>query len=110
MPAKTMASSKASRSLPKSPGASRSSTTRSARRPGAIAPGLRADIVVLDSEAPGLFGREREALLDAMVFAGTQNTVRDVFVGGRQVVEEGHHIAEHAVLARVRGAMSSLLA
>ena len=84
---------------------------RAAGRPlGAIAPGLRADIVVLDSEAPGLFGREREALLDAMVFAGNQNTVRDVFVGGRQVVEEGHHIAEHAVLARFRGAMSSLLA
>ena len=49
-------------------------------------------------------------MLDAMVFAGNQNPVRDVFVGGRQVVEEGHHIAEHAVLARFRRAMSSLLA
>jgi formimidoylglutamate deiminase len=77
---------------------------------GAIAPGLRADLVVLDGEAPGLFGRERDSLLDAMVFAGNQNPVRDVFVGGRHVVEEGHHIAEHAVLARFRGAMSSLLA
>jgi len=77
---------------------------------GAIAPGLRADLVVLDGEAPGLFGRERDFLLDALVFAGNQNPVRDVFVGGRQVVEEGHHIAEHAVLGRFRGAMSSLLA
>jgi formimidoylglutamate deiminase len=84
---------------------------RAAGRPlGAIAPGLRADLVVLDGEAPGLFGRRDDAMLDAMVFAGNQNPVRHVFVAGRQVVEEGHHIAEHAVLARFRRAMSSLLA
>jgi formimidoylglutamate deiminase len=77
---------------------------------GAIAPGLRADLVVLDGEAPGLFGRRDDAMLDTMVFAGNQNPVRDVFVAGRQVVEEGHHIAEHAVLARFRRAISSLLA
>lgn len=79
------------------------------RRLGAIAPGLRADLVVLDGEAPALLSRRGDALLDALVFAGNQNPVRDVFVGGRRVVEEGHHIAEHDVLARFRGAMKTLL-
>jgi formimidoylglutamate deiminase len=76
---------------------------------GRIAPGARADLVVLDPETPVLLGRGGDTLLDALVFAGNQNPVRDVFVGGRQLVEEGHHIAEHDVLARFRGAMKALL-
>jgi len=76
---------------------------------GRIAPGARADLVVLDPEAPTLLGRQDDVLLDALVFAGNLNPVRDVIVGGRQVVEEGHHIAEHAVLARFQGAMKALL-
>ena len=57
---------------------------------GRIAPGARADLVVLDPETPVLLGRGGDTLLDALVFAGNQNPVRDVFVGGRQLVEEGH--------------------
>ena len=76
---------------------------------GRIAPGARADLVVLDPEAPVLLGRSGDTLLDALVFAGNQNPVRDVFVGGRQLVEEGHHVAEHDVLARFRAAMKALL-
>ena len=53
--------------------------------------------------------RSGDTLLDALVFAGNQNPVRDVFVGGRRVVEEGRHIAEHDVLARFRAAMKALL-
>ena len=64
---------------------------------------------MLDPETPVLPGRGGDTLLDALVFAGNQNPVRDVFVGGRQLVEEGHHIAEHDVLARFRGAMKALL-
>ena len=56
-----------------------------------------------------LLGRSGDTLLDALVFAGNQNPVRDVFVGGRQLVEEGHHVAEHDVLARFRAAMKALL-
>jgi formimidoylglutamate deiminase len=76
---------------------------------GRIASGARADLVVLEGEAPVLLGRSGDTLLDALVFAGNQNPVRDVFVGGRQLVEEGHHIAEHDILARFRGAMKALL-
>ncbi len=76
---------------------------------GRIAAGARADLVILDPRSPALLQREGDALLDALIFAGNANPVRDVFVGGRHVVEDGHHIAEHALLARFERAMQALL-
>ena len=80
------------------------------RRIGRLAPGWRADLVVLDSEAPTLVGKQAERLVDAAIFAGNFNPVRDVMVGGKWVVEAGVHVAEHAVLARFRTTMSELAA
>jgi formimidoylglutamate deiminase len=81
----------------------------SGRNIGRIAPGARADLVVLDGEAPTLLNRRDDVLLDALIFAGNINAVREVFVGGRQLVENRHHIAEHSVLARFQRAMKTLL-
>ncbi|HET6221962.1 MAG TPA: formimidoylglutamate deiminase [Dongiaceae bacterium] len=77
---------------------------------GRLAPGFRADLVVIDTEKPALIGKSGDLLLDALVFAGNENPVRDVMVGGRWLVSEGHHIAEHAVLARYRSVLAQLLA
>jgi formimidoylglutamate deiminase len=75
---------------------------------GRLAAGARADLLVLDAERPSLLGRSDDALLDAVVFAGNENPVRDVMVGGRWVVEQGHHVAEAAVLGAYRQALSEL--
>ena len=75
---------------------------------GRLAPGHRADLIVLDADHPLLYGRQDDTLIDALVFAGNTNPVRDVMIGGRWVVEAGHHFAEEAVLARFRGAVSTL--
>lgn len=56
---------------------------------GAIAPGCRADIVVLDRNAPTIAGRAGDAALDSWLFAGNRNPVRDVMAGGRWVVLDG---------------------
>jgi len=77
---------------------------------GRLAQGARADLLVLDGEHPALCGKSGDTLIDALVFAGNSNPVRDVMVGGRWVVEEGHHHAEEAMLARFRGAMATLAA
>jgi formimidoylglutamate deiminase len=77
---------------------------------GRLAAGHRADLMVLDAEHPLLYGREGDRLVDALVFAGNANPVRDVMIGGRWVVEAGHHVAEEAILARFRGAISALAA
>ncbi|MGB7540581.1 MAG: formimidoylglutamate deiminase [Burkholderiales bacterium] len=73
-----------------------------ARPMGALAPGMRADLVVLDPEHINLVGRSGDSLLDAFVFAGNGQVVKHVMVGGRWVVRDGHHPDEAAIARRYR--------
>ncbi len=77
---------------------------------GRLAAGCRADLVVLDPDSPALAGRSDDVLLDALVFAGNVNPVRDVMVGGRWVVEAGRHAQEARALAGYRAALAALAA
>ncbi len=80
------------------------------RNIGRIAVGARADLLVLDADSPSLIAKTGDTMMDAMIFAGNSNPVRDVMVGGRFVVEEGHHPREAEVLGRFRSALGALLA
>ena len=64
------------------------------QRIGAIAVGNRADWLVLDHEHPSMAGAPLDNALDHLVFAGGDAAIRDVMVGGRWVVKDGHHAAE----------------
>jgi formimidoylglutamate deiminase len=75
---------------------------------GALAPGCRADLVVLDETQPCLSGKHGAALMDAVVFAGNRRPVRDVMVGGRWRVRDGRHEAREAVRAGFERAMARL--
>ncbi|HEX2117165.1 MAG TPA: formimidoylglutamate deiminase [Alphaproteobacteria bacterium] len=75
---------------------------------GALAPGMRADIVVLEPEHPALYGRSGDTLLDSWIFSGNANPVRDVMVGGQFVVREGVHPHEEQALAGYRRAVARL--
>jgi formimidoylglutamate deiminase len=77
---------------------------------GKLVPGCRADLLVLDADCPALIGKPDDRLLDAMIFAGNDNPVRDVMVGGRWVVRERHHDEEAAVLAAYKAALAELIA
>jgi formimidoylglutamate deiminase len=77
---------------------------------GTLAPGGRADLVVLDGANVDLAGRRDDAILDALVFAGGSGLVRDVMVGGRWVVREGRHGDEEKTAKRYREAAARLLA
>ena len=77
---------------------------------GAIAPGQRADLVVLDAAHPLLAGRDGAAIADTLVFAPAPGLVRDVYVGGRRVIAGGRHDAEGAIAARFAATMRRLLA
>jgi formimidoylglutamate deiminase len=84
---------------------------RACARPiGAIAPGLRADIVVLDPDHPVLVARSGDALIDGWIFSGNDTPVRDVMVGGHWVVREGHHVHEDQARADFTRRMRHLLA
>ncbi|MEE8272634.1 MAG: formimidoylglutamate deiminase [Alphaproteobacteria bacterium] len=75
---------------------------------GRIEPTHRADMLVLDPDHPALLGKSGDDVLDALVFAGNTNPVRDVMVGGRWVVLDGRHADEPAVLAAYRRAVGTL--
>lgn len=80
------------------------------RRLGAIAAGHRADLVVLDPEHPALVARSGDAWLDGWVFSGDNAVVREVWAGGRLVVEAGRHVRREALRQRYRAAIRRLLA
>ncbi len=75
---------------------------------GRVEVGARADFVILDEEHPALVGRDGPEVLDSWVFSGTDNPVRDVFVGGRRVVQDGRHRREEEVLRAFRKTSESL--
>ncbi len=75
---------------------------------GAIAPGSRADFVVLDVDDPGLAGHGPDTILDAAIFGPCRQPVRDVMVAGRWVVRDGIHPREAGVLARYRATLAQL--
>lgn len=63
----------------------------SGRKLGQLSAGYRADIVVLDDEHPNLAGIASADVLNTWVFAGNDNLVRDVYVGGKKIVQAGQH-------------------
>jgi len=79
-------------------------------RAGAIATGMRADLVVLNGDDPALAEAPRDALLDAAIFGPCRRPVRDVMVAGHWRVRDGRHPREDEVFARYRKAMASLAA
>lgn len=64
---------------------------------GVIAPGMQADLLVLDSAKLGLFSPEPEHTLDALIFASQENMVKDVMVAGQWQVQDYRHPMEQAV-------------
>jgi formimidoylglutamate deiminase len=66
---------------------------------GALAPGHRADIIILDPAHPALIGRTDDTVLDAVIFAAATPCITDVLVGGDHVVRNGHHIARPEIVA-----------
>ena len=76
---------------------------------GVLAENARADWITLDSAAPELSACDEGNLLDAWIFSGNRNLVRDVTVGGRAVVREGRHFDEERIAARYRKAIAGLI-
>lgn len=77
---------------------------------GAIAPGRRADIVVLDDAHPSLIGRHGDEALDSWIFFGGNACVKDVLVAGTLVVADRRHVREEEIETRFRAAVARLRA
>jgi formimidoylglutamate deiminase len=80
------------------------------RRVSGLAAGQRADFVVLDGDDINLADRTPAQLLSALVFCEHDGQpIRDVYVGGRQMVSGGHHELEQQARADYRAAVADLL-
>ncbi|MET3132612.1 formimidoylglutamate deiminase [Oxalobacteraceae bacterium GrIS 1.11] len=91
-------------------GALRGGAQASGRRLGALAPGKRADLIVLDGEHPNLCGIALQDVLGSFIFCGNDNLVRDVLAGGKWVVRERRHVAQDAIVAQFKRALAQLRA
>ena len=78
------------------------------RGSGRIAPGAWADLLALDATHPDLAGLTGDTALDAFVFAGGRDMIRDVWSGGRHLVTGGRHIAHDPITASYARAVKPL--
>ncbi|WP_372012366.1 formimidoylglutamate deiminase [Pseudoxanthomonas sp. 10H] len=87
------------------------SGARSTGQPvGQLSPGMAADWVGLDAEAPAFAGARPEDVVDRWLFAGNRPLVREVRVAGQAVVSAGRHRDRDAIADRYRRAVAALLA
>jgi len=78
------------------------------RNIGSIAEGYRADLVVLDHEHPRLYGRSKDDLIDSWIFSGNSNLVRDVYIGGNKIIDNGRHADEDTIARNYRDTLDQL--
>lgn len=77
---------------------------------GALAAGKRADFVVLDGDDLDFEALDASTRLAVAIFSGSSNRVRDVFVEGRCVVDNGRHPREDEAALGFRAALARLRA
>jgi formiminoglutamate deiminase len=83
---------------------------QAAGRPvGRLAPGCRADIVVLDADHPSIAARDGDAVLDGWIFAAQRDAVRDVWAEGEHVVERGRHRSRAEAIRRYNSMLRRLV-
>ena len=75
---------------------------------GRLAPGQLADLVTVGLDSVRLAGTRPADAVDHLVFAATAADVTSVVAGGRQVVEDGHHLLVGDVPAALHRAIAAL--
>lgn len=80
------------------------------RKLGALAPGCRADLLVLDDAHVNLCGVAIDDVLGSVLFCGNDNLVRDVLCGGQWQVRGGRHVAQDAIATAYKRTLAQLRA
>jgi formimidoylglutamate deiminase len=75
---------------------------------GEIAPGKRADFVVLDTSHPSLAAMKPAQWIDGYVFVAGATAIAQVYVAGKRVVDGGRHVRRDAIAARFVQTMKRL--
>ena len=75
---------------------------------GALTPGHRADLVVLDPNHPRLAGHAPATAVDAWIFSGADDAIDEVWVAGQPRVRQGRHLGRTAIAAKFAQCMNRL--
>jgi formimidoylglutamate deiminase len=75
---------------------------------GVLEPGRKPDFFSIDLNDPSLAGADRASLLDHVVFALERTSIRDVWVDGVRIIEEGRHPLQDEVVEQFTAVQRSL--
>jgi formiminoglutamate deiminase len=76
---------------------------------GRISAGAPADLVTVSLDGPHFAGVSEASLLAHVVFAARPTDVTHVIVGGRPVVQDGHHVVVEDVAGELRRAIGAVV-
>jgi len=69
---------------------------------GSLEDGRAADFFTVDLDDPSIAGAMPEDLLASIVFSLSRTAVKDVFVGGKRIVEDGRHAQQEEIVERFK--------
>lgn len=75
---------------------------------GSLEPGRPADFFTVDINDSSIAGASSEDLLSSIVFSLARTAVRDVFVGGRPIVEDARHPSQNEIIESFSALQSRL--
>ncbi|HEX8889894.1 MAG TPA: formimidoylglutamate deiminase [Pyrinomonadaceae bacterium] len=75
---------------------------------GQLVRGAAADFFTVDLNDPSIAGASTDDLLAHLVFGLSRTAVKDVFVGGKQIVNDGRHAAQEEIVERFRALQKRL--
>lgn len=90
-------------------GAAKGGAQAVGRNSGRIKVGALADLVAINSQDPTLCALRDDQLFDGLAFAAKDTVVTDLWSAGRHQVQAGRHVAQEAITAAYRCAISDLL-
>ena len=67
---------------------------------GEFKPNSKADFFTIDLNDPTIAGANVKDLLACLIFSATRTAIKDVFVGGKQIVEDGKHKKQAEIISR----------
>jgi formimidoylglutamate deiminase len=69
---------------------------------GSLNEGRAADFFTVDLDDPSIAGATEDDLLASVVFSLSRTAVKDVFVGGEQIVSDGRHAQQEEIVERFK--------
>ena len=69
---------------------------------GELRDGRAADFFTVDLDDPSIAGANEDDLLSSVVFSLSRTAVRDVFVGGQRIIEDGRHAKQQEIVSKFK--------